>query len=301
MSKGLGQKIAIKFTEDLVGLETTPAEGYAELMINTGTATASNSYSSSYSPDKAFDGSTSTYWRTNYTPPQWIQIQLAKPIAVHKFRWYVSSYAPKDFVLQGSNDGENWGDIYTGESPSASGWKEFIFKPKGRYGFYRWNITSRHSSYIYIYEIELYYKEWKNELAFDVIGKEYKHIDGALIDGDYRIARLDSHPTEAKTILLTFEDLYRFNNVEGNLTINYDATKGNLMGAGGAVESFSETFLPTDLVPVPNPHAGEIFISIAAIDAAFTRIYYTSAYGEERFTATARCITDFIYVGVINP
>src|SRR5690554_6024764 len=103
MSKGLGQKIGIKFTEDLIGLDLsyikykyfrweidTRWSSYiyiygielktdGDYFLPTGIVTVSNQYSATYSGDKAFDGSTSTYWRTNNIPA-WIQIELTEPI-----------------------------------------------------------------------------------------------------------------------------------------------------------------------------------------------------------------------------
>ena len=52
-------------------------------------------------------------------------------------------------------------------------------------------------------------------------------------------------------ILLTIENQERFNMTEGDLTVSYDATLGNLAGTSGPVESFSHTFTPQDLNGVP--------------------------------------------------
>lgn len=103
------------------------------------------------------------------------------------------------------------------------------------------------------------------------------------------------------TILLTMKPLKRFNNVEGELTVSYDQTKGTLKGEGGSVESFEHSFLPTDLVPVPNPYSPERLIIKHRIEGNFIRIYYTRAYVNEKITAKPNLIVDFINVGEINP
>ena len=104
------------------------------------------------------------------------------------------------------------------------------------------------------------------------------------------------------TILLTMDPLKRFNNVEGNLTVKYDASKGNLSGRGGAVESFIETFTPTDLVPKPNPGVAETIINIPSIDTAFTKVTYNSRYASDCVVAkNPSIVVVFTNVDDINP
>lgn len=59
------------------------------------------------------------------------------------------------------------------------------------------------------------------------------------------------------TVLLTMKDSNRFRNVEGDLTVKYDHTKGTLAGAGGPVLSFEEEFTPEGLWRLPNPYVEE--------------------------------------------
>ena len=61
----------------------------------------------------------------------------------------------------------------------------------------------------------------------------------------------------------------RFCSVAGNLTVAYDATKGNLAGLGGPVESFSAIFMPTDLVSKPDVNDPEN-IEVANVTALGT-------------------------------
>lgn len=195
MSKGLGQKIVIKFTENLTGDVTgfvptpvAPGDYFRPL----GTATASSQYSS-YSPSNAFDGSTSNYWHTRTDGDQWVQIELAEPTWVYGFRWYAgSSYRPNGFNFQGSNDGEIWEDILANNSPNATGWHEFPTDSPKQYKYYRWTITSRYSSYLYVYEIELLGVAG-NEVAFTITGKEYQYVNGPLIDKEYQVDKVERY------------------------------------------------------------------------------------------------------------
>jgi len=302
-TKGDGAKIAIKFTEELVGdvagkAKLIPYKYYrwyitstwsgsrlylyelemynAGQKIPTSSITSmkgSSRYSSSYDVDKLFDGSVpGTEWDANGSLPHWVSIELDEAIVIDSFRWHTgtSSNKPKEFILQGSNDGINWVNIYTDESPNLNNWIDFVVN-KG------------------------------NEIAFTVEGKERKHINGVLIDGDYEVYKVEPHPTEERTILLIMNPLKRFNNVEGDLTVKYDASKGSLSGRGGAVESFEVSFTPEELVPKPNPYAPERITVSPNISADFIKIYYSSRYASEKITATPNISVEFIKADVINP
>lgn len=104
-------------------------------------------------------------------------------------------------------------------------------------------------------------------------------------------------------IRIVMDEFSRFPTVEGNLTVEYDATVGNLAGRGGFVESFIETFTPTDLAPEPNPGIHEtITVAPAELIINHIPISYHNRYGEETITvAPAELTVNLIYVGVINP
>ena len=83
-------------------------------------ASASSEFNSEHAAYLAFDRNIDTKWATqdNITPPQWLQIKLptAKKCAILELssrndRWW--NQIPKDFILQGSNDGSTWTDLLT--------------------------------------------------------------------------------------------------------------------------------------------------------------------------------------------
>ncbi len=140
--------------------------------------------------------------------------------------------------------------------------------------------------------------------AFKVEGKQYKYVNGPLINGDYQIESIVHHPTVANALLLTMNHLKRFSTVEGSLTVSYDASKGNLTGTAGAVESFIETFIPLDLVPEPNPNAEEnISVAPFEIVAELKDIVYPKGYGEQGNISVApfEVTATLINVEDINP
>jgi hypothetical protein len=124
-----------------------------------------------------------------------------------------------------------------------------------------------------------------NELAFTVTGKQYKYINGELLDMNYKVISVEPHPTELNAILLTFDVLSRFPTVEEQLTVTYDASKGNLSGAGGSIESFTQVFTPTDLIPEPNPGIQESITVSPEIILEFLEVEYLNLYnGTETLT-----------------
>jgi hypothetical protein len=120
----------------------------------------SSRYSSSYDVDRLFDGSVpGTEWDANGSLPHWVSIELDEAVAIDSFRWHTgtSSNKPKEFILQGSNDGINWVDIYTDESPNLNNWIDFAVTGVG------------------------------NEIAFTVTGQEYQYVNGSLVDKEYQV------------------------------------------------------------------------------------------------------------------
>lgn len=89
-------------------------DGSGSNLLTGGTATASSVYSN-LDASNAFDASNSSYWEAgNQSDPfQWVRIDLASPVTVRNF--YVSSQSasevPRDFKIQGSNNGTDWDDI----------------------------------------------------------------------------------------------------------------------------------------------------------------------------------------------
>lgn len=309
MSKELGRKIGIKFTEDLVGDVSgmTPAPTVWEMLSPVGTVTYSSQYSSTYAANKVFDNNTGTYWRTASSVPQWVKIQFANPTWINGFRWYVNSYRPGSFTLEGSNDDVNWSILIDTVSENSTGWKEFYFA-ETQYKYFRWTINSVYSSRMYLYEIELSVGSG-NEKAFNVTGQEYQYVNGVdnngpIIDKVYDVDSIEKHPSIDKAILLSIKDYEEFNSVVGDLSISYDATKGNLSGRGGRVENFNISFLPTDLIPTPNPGIAEkLSIVPTEITASLKQVEYLNALNDrDKITVAPGTITASLQEAeIVNP
>lgn len=305
MSKSRGEKIAIKFTEELIGdisRSTTPIPyKYYRWLINSTWASSgrlylyeleffssgvkvpinkiismqgSSRYSTSYDVNKLFDGSVpGTEWDANGSLPHWVKIELTEELAIDKFRWHTgsSSNKPKVFILQGSHDGVNWEDIYEYESTNTNNWIDFDIVSKG------------------------------NAVAFTVIGKERKHINGELIDGDYEVYKLEPHPSEENTIILIMNPIKRFNNVEEQLTVSYNSELGDLTGMGGKVDSFDVEFTPTDLIQKLNPYIPEHIEIKNNISIDFIKVDYKKRFTDENVKVSSNVSVEFINVEEVNP
>lgn len=272
MSKGDGLKIGIKFTEGLAG-DVSLQGGMVEKQD--GEWTANGSYSGSYPIGNAKDESTSSYWQSRSTDNY---IQINRPSTkLLGFKVYKgSSYRPSNFTLSASEDGVDYFDVTSGSLTAATGWETIMFSSHMNYEYFRFSFG--YSSRLYIYELVLIV----DECEFAVTGKEYKYVNGELIDKSYQVVSVESHPTEPKSILLTLDWWSRFNNVEGELTVEYDATKGSLTGAGGAVESFEVSFNPIDLIQTPNPNAEELILAYPyEILLELKDIEYINAYAKD--------------------
>lgn len=303
MSKAEGKIISIKFTQPIneIPLQKPKYKYFRWEIVNswssriylyeveffngeiyyspTGTVTQSGSNGDFYHARKAFDNDISTLWWTTSTTNQWIQIELEQAITLEKFRWNTSSsaYRPRNFVLKGSNDGLSWDLLYSGESSNTKNWKEFVFEATVK-------------------------SEMEN--AFIITSKEYQWVDGPnnngdLIDNSYLVKSIQNHPTEENSIQLLMENSFR--NAVGNIIIEYNQALGTLAGSGGMVESFTETFIPTDLIEQGNPRVREYISGGINGSIEFIVIEKVTAYTLEYISASVSGTINLIHINDINP
>ena len=83
------------------------------------------------------------------------------------------------------------------------------------------------------------------------------------------------------SMILEMEPLQRFESAAGDITVAYDGG-GSLVGEGGAVLAFTQSFAPTDLVPKPHQNDVEhIEISSIAATGTLTKINYTDTAAQD--------------------
>ena len=295
MSKAEGAKITIKFdkplTGDITGLspalatDTDVRISHRVLPKYFGQSyTASTTFGTTNISSRAFDDSISTFWETRTAGNQWIQCELREAIPVNKFRLYSgAANRIRAYNLQGSNNGIDFVELWTGENANATQWNEYTFTNTTAYKYYRWNITSRWSTNIYVYELELYADiPVGQERAFTITSEEPFNVNDELIPSTYLVKSVEEHPTVSNAILLNFLELSRFNDAVGDITVTYDEALGTLQGSGGIVLGFTEIFTPADLVAKHNQNPLEnIEIANVTGTGLLSAIVYENGYAEE--------------------
>jgi hypothetical protein len=100
--------------------------------------------------ENLFDGSSDTKWLV-FASTGWVAAELAQPVAVVDYALTSANDAPgrdpRDWTLQGSQDGQTWTtlDTQTGQDFSERfQTKEYRFANSTAYRFYRLNVTANH-------------------------------------------------------------------------------------------------------------------------------------------------------------
>lgn len=121
---------------------------------------ASSQYSSTYSAARAFDDDDATYWRSaSASTDEYIGVDFgsgnSKTIELLTIKNY-SSYGMANFKLQGSNNGTDYTDIYTGTTQNNQGTQPIAISNNTAYRYYRVkNDGTPYGAHIRIHEIEM--------------------------------------------------------------------------------------------------------------------------------------------------
>ena len=111
----------------------------------------------------------------------------------------------------------------------------------------------------------------KIELATTDVTKTPKISDLSLV-----IQSLEDN----KSIVLEMMPLERFESAAGNITVTYNGS--SLQGEGGAVQPFTTSFTPIDLIPKPDQNPPEhIEITSTVITASLIQIYTTNTFPQD--------------------
>lgn len=299
MSKGKGQKIAIKFDKALIG-DVAETTGDPNEQASNKTYTASHE-PSGYEASKAFDGNLNTMWRPGYRLVNtWLTIDMGEPKPIDKLKirsatsnWYTA------WQLQGSDDNQNWTPIIDGGHTAASQMLEYDFT-LATYRYWRIYCTARNGNYPGFSIIEMYWTfAYINAIALTITGNVRNPLKtGELEPKAFAIATVERYPATDDTILLTFDTYNRFNDVEGNITVAYDQAKGTLKGTR-PVESFSIPFAPADLEPTPiDEHTITAGIELTA---ELIHVTHIPINHDHEITAGIDLTATLIHVSDINP
>ncbi len=119
----------------------------------------------SYAPYKVFDGNNyESYWHSNSTQTDgthWLTMQCSHPLKISGMsicsRLYTGSQINmntnvKDFILFGSDDGENWTELYSGTMDNICEHTfEFTVNSPAFYKYHKISIVSSHGALSGVY------------------------------------------------------------------------------------------------------------------------------------------------------
>ncbi|MBA2396110.1 MAG: discoidin domain-containing protein [Ktedonobacteraceae bacterium] len=107
-----------------------------------------------YPPSNATDGNISTRWATDWSDPQWIEVDLGKVTTINHIQLVWESAYGKSYQIQVSNDGTTWTPIYS-TTTGSGGVDDFNVSGSGRY--VRMYGTQRGTTYGYsLWEFGIY-------------------------------------------------------------------------------------------------------------------------------------------------
>jgi len=135
---------------------------------------AESQYNNDHAALYAYDGNSNTRWASGGSAPSWIQIQFPTEVVCNAYQitsrndqYY--NQAPREFRLEGSNDGTTWRtlDTETGIVFSQNETKLFDFINERAYSYYRIYVTASNSGdYVAISKLELgqLFKTYKKDI-----------------------------------------------------------------------------------------------------------------------------------------
>ena len=106
-------------------------------------------------PEYLNDGDASTRWASQYSPDQWVIIDLKQTIDIHRviLNWELAS--ARKYQIQLSTDGSKWEDVY--KTIEGDGGIDILNDLQGSGRYLRLLMTERNTGYGYsLWEIEVY-------------------------------------------------------------------------------------------------------------------------------------------------
>jgi hypothetical protein len=146
-----------------VGIETRSLRVVAPPVSGTniarGAVTTASSYQADgpgapYPPQAATDGDAATRWASDWSDPQWLQVDLGHSQSFDHVQLIWESAYGKAYEIQVSDDAANWHSVYT-TTTGDGGADDLVISGTGRY--VRMSATQRGTAYGYsLYEFGVY-------------------------------------------------------------------------------------------------------------------------------------------------
>ena len=119
-----------------------------------------------------------------------------------------------------------------------------------------------------------------NESHFQITyGYHQYNINGPILQRTLTAVSIELDPNDDTILYLNFNKGTEnsFQNAVGPITVSFDSNGASLMGAGGPMHSFVETFTPTSLSPKENPIIFE-HVSVSVNAVCVLHAIITSSY-----------------------
>ncbi len=149
--------------QDNVGIQTLSFKVVPPTVNGTNVAIGKTTTASSYQatgtgapfpPSNATDGNDTTRWASDWSDPQWIEVDLGQVTAISHIQLIWESAYGSAYQIQVSNDGSTWTPIYS-TTAGTGGVDDFDVSGSGRY--VRMYGTARGTTYGYsLYEFGVY-------------------------------------------------------------------------------------------------------------------------------------------------
>jgi beta-glucosidase len=120
-------QLTADYTESVPGVGAQPPDDAAPSLTIGKTVTASSAQDG-FTPFKAIDGRRDSRWSSDFSDPQWLEVDLGEPTLFdHASILWEEAFA-KAYQLQVSDDGKSWTTVYTNNSGNG-GREKFSFPP----------------------------------------------------------------------------------------------------------------------------------------------------------------------------
>ena len=147
--------LMIALVASVMLVSTAPKAHAAGTLLSQGKpATASSAENAGTSAADAVDGNTGTRWSSQFSDPQWLQVDLGQASTISQVVVQWETASAKAFQIQTSTDGTNWTSIYS-TTTGPGGTQTLNISGSGRY--VRMYGTARNTAYGYsIWEFQVY-------------------------------------------------------------------------------------------------------------------------------------------------
>ncbi|MEU7479619.1 discoidin domain-containing protein [Lentzea sp. NPDC042327] len=138
----------------LVAATITPAQAAGPLLSQNRPVTASSSENAAFSATAAVDGDPGTRWSSQFSDPQWIQVDLGSPAKVDQVVLAWEAASARAYTLSISADGNSWQELRR-TTAGPGGTETLAVSGTGRY--VRLDLTQRATQYGYsLWEFQVF-------------------------------------------------------------------------------------------------------------------------------------------------